>query len=57
MQGLIGEAKVGGTSAGAKALGNYKNETDMLKVFLNVANALRNMDNTARIKFESDIFG
>ncbi len=57
MQSLIGEAKAGGTSAGAKALRSYKNETDMLKVFFNVANALRNMDNTARIKFESDIFG
>ena len=54
MQVMVGEAKAGTKNA----LYNYRNETDMGKVFYNVMNAISSeTDSAARAKLASDIFG
>ena len=54
MQVMVGEAKAGTKNA----LYNYRNETDMGKVFYNVMNAIAaEQDPAARAKLASDIFG
>lgn len=54
MQVMVGEAKAGTKNA----LYNYRNETDMGKVFYNVMNAISaEQDPAARAKLASDIFG
>lgn len=54
MQVMVGEAKAGTKNA----LYNYRNETDMGRVFYNVMNAIAaEQDPAARAKLASDIFG
>lgn len=53
MQTLIGEAKLGKDNV----LSNFKDETDMIKVFVNLTKALNGLDNETRAKYESTIFG